>query len=38
MDFQIFAQNVDQFAHLFGKDPEAIAGLGVDRIVADSEI
>jgi hypothetical protein len=37
MDFQISALNVDQFTHLFGKDFETLAALGVDRIVADGK-
>ena len=37
MDFQISGLNVNQFTHLFGKDLETLAGLGVDRIVADSK-
>ena len=37
MGFQISALNVEQFSHLFGKDPEIIARFGVRRVVADSK-
>jgi len=35
MGFQISALNIDQFSHLFGQDQEALARLGVHRIVVD---
>jgi hypothetical protein len=36
MNFQISSLDVDQFAHLFGKDSETLARLGVDRVVANA--
>ena len=37
MGFQISALNVDKFSHLFGQDREALAKLGVQRIVVDNK-
>jgi len=36
MDFQISALDGEQFRHLFGLDRETLAGLGVQRLVADT--
>ena len=35
MGFQISGLSVDRFSHLFGKDVETLARLGVKRVVAD---
>lgn len=37
MCFQISGLDVDQFNHLFGKDPEALATSGVERIIVDNK-
>ncbi len=37
MDFQVSALDVDQFRQLFGLDQAALARLGVQRIIADSQ-
>ena len=37
MGFQIFALDIDRFAHLFDQDDEALAKEGVRRIVVDSD-
>lgn len=37
MDFQISALDADQFSHMFGKDREALAKQGVQRVVVDSK-
>jgi len=37
MSFQIIALPAEQFSHLFGKDAETLANLGVHRIVADTK-
>jgi hypothetical protein len=36
MAFQISALNVDQFSHLFGKDSDTLAKIGVERVIADT--
>lgn len=37
MDFQISALDIDEFSHLFGKDVDTLADLGIRRINVDSE-
>ena len=37
MCFQISGLDVDQFKHLFGEDPEALATSGVERIIVDNK-
>jgi len=37
MCFQISGLDVDQFSHLFGKDPEALAKSGVERMIVDNK-
>ena len=37
MDFQISGLNVDRFSQLFGLDREALARVGVQRLIADSK-
>ncbi len=37
MDFQISALDVDRFRQLFGLDQEALARVGVQRLVADTK-
>lgn len=36
MSFQIYALDVNQFAHLFGQEADVLANLGVQRKVVDS--
>jgi len=36
MDFQISPLSIDQFSHLFGRDGEALAKQGVQRMIVDS--
>lgn len=36
MDFQISALDIDEFSHLFGKDVETLADLGIRRISVDN--
>ncbi len=38
MDFQISPLSIDQFSHLFGRDPEALARQGIQRIIVDSNL
>lgn len=37
MSFQISGLEVDQFGHLFGKDLEALAKFGVERMIVDNK-
>lgn len=37
MCFQISGLDVDQFSHLFGKDLEALAKSGVERLIVDNK-
>jgi len=37
MGFRISALHVDQFSHLFGKDSEALAKSGVERMIVDNK-
>ena len=36
MDFRFSALDVDQFSHLFGRNPDSLAKLGVQRMIADN--
>jgi len=36
LDFQISALDIDEFSHLFGKDVETLADLGIRRISVDN--
>ena len=36
MDFQISPLSIDQFSHLFGRDEEALARQGIQRMIVDS--